>query len=126
MRVFTAIVILIILKEGKNKMTMYLRDQIREVSRLILKAQEIKGYNISNSIHTTAQMNEHDYLDNHLLLLVEDLKKLRDNLIGEESRIQSNLWQVNCYLQDAVKQNNKNMNAHVAKWESAKEGGKNA
>ena len=126
MRVFTAIVILTILKEGKNKMTMYLRDQIREVSRLILKAQEIKGYNISNSIHTTAQMNEHDYLDNHLLLLVEDLKKLRDNLIGEESRIQSNLWQVNCYLQDAVKQNNKNMNAHVAKWESAKEGGKNA
>ena len=107
-------------------MTIYLKEQIREVSRLILKAQEIKGYNISNSIHTTAQMNEHDYLDNHLLLLVEDLEKLRDNLIGEESRIQSNLWQVNCYLQDAVKQNNKNMNAHMAKWESAKEGGKNA
>ena len=126
MRVFTAIVILTILKEGKNKMTIYLKEQIREVSRLILKAQEIKGYNISNSIHTTAQMNEHDYLDNHLLLLVEDLEKLRDNLIGEESRIQSNLWQVNCYLQDAVKQNNKNMNSHIAKWESAKEGGKNA
>ena len=105
-------------------MTMYLRKQISEVSRLILKAQEIKGYNISNSIHTTAQMHEHDYLDNHLLLLVDGLKKLRDNLIGEESRIQSNLWQVNCYLQDAVKQNNKSMNTHVAKWENAKEGGK--
>ena len=104
-----AIVILTILKEGKNKMTMYLKDQIRELSRLILKTQEIKGYNISNSIHTTAQMHEHDYLDNHLLLLVDDLKKLRDNLLKEQALMQSNLWQTQCYLHDALKQNNKLM-----------------
>ena len=125
MRVFTAIVILTILKEGK-KMTMYLRDQIRELSQLILNAQKIKGDNKSNPIHTTAGMNAKDELDNSLILLIEDLQTLRKNLIGEESRIQSNLWQVNCYLQDAVKQNNKNMNSHIAKWENAKEGGKNA
>ena len=125
MRIFTAIVILTILKEGR-KITMYLRDQIRELSQLILNAQKIKGDNKSNPIHTTAGMNAKDELDNSLVLLIEDLQTLRKNLIGEESRIQSNLWQVNCYLQDAVKQNNKNMNSHIAKWESAKEGGKNA
>ena len=125
MRIFTAIVILTILKEGK-KMTMYLKEQIRELSQLILNAQKIKGDNKSNPIHTTAGMNAKDELDNSLILLIEDLQTLRKNLIGEESRIQSNLWQVNCYLQDAVKQNNKNMNSHIAKWESAKEGGKNA
>jgi hypothetical protein len=125
MRVSTAIVILTILKEGKNKMTMYLRDQIRELSQLILNAQKIKGDNKTNPIHTTAGMNAQDELDNSLLLLIEDLQTLRKNLIGEESRIQSNLWQVNCYLQDAVKQNNKNMNSHIAKWENAKEGVKN-
>ena len=120
---YTAIVILTILMEGK-KMTMYLRDQIRELSQLILNAQKIKGDNKSNPIHTTAGMNAQDELDNAMLLLIEDLQTLRKNLIGEESRIQSNLWQVNCYLQDAVKQNNKNMNSHIAKWENAKEGGK--
>ena len=125
MRVFTAIVILTILKEGK-KMTMYLKEQIRELSQLILNAQKIKGDNKSNPIHTTAGMNAKDELDNSLISLIEDLQTLRKNLIGEESRIQSNLWQVNCYLQDAVKQNNKNMNSHIAKWENAKEGGKNA
>ena len=125
MRVFTAIVILTILKEGK-KMTIYLREQIRELSQLILNAQKIKGDNKSNPIHTTAGMNAKDELDNSLISLIEDLQTLRKNLIGEESRIQSNLWQVNCYLQDAVKQNNKNMNSHIAKWENAKEGGKNA
>ena len=125
MRIFTAIVILTILKEGR-KMTMYLREQIRELSQLILNAQKIKGDNMSNPIHTTAGMNAKDELDNSLILLIEGLQTLRKNLIGEESRIQSNLWQVNCYLQDAVKQNNKNMNSHIAKWENAKEGGKNA
>ena len=63
-------------------------------------------------------MNAQDDLDNAMLLLIEDLQTLRKNLIGEESRIQSNLWQVNCYLQDAVKQNNKSMNT-IAKWENA-------
>ena len=125
MRVSTAIVILTILMEGK-KMTMYLREQIRELSQLILNAQKIKGDNKSNPIHTTAGMNAKDELDNSLISLIEDLQTLRNNLIGEESRIQSNLWQVNCYLQDAVKQNNKSMNSHVAKWENAKRGGKNA
>ena len=125
MRIFTALVILTILKEGR-KMTMYLREQIRELSQLILNAQKIKGDNKSNPIHTTAGMNAKDELDNSLILLIEDLQTLRKNLIGEESRIQSTLWQVNCYLQDAVKQNNKNMNSHIAKWENAKEGGKNA
>jgi len=107
-------------------MTIFLRDQIREISQLILNVQKIKGDNKSNPIHTTAGMHGQELLDNSLLALIVDLQKLRKNLIGEESRIQSNLWQVNCYLQDAVKQNNKNMNTHVAKWESAKEGGKNA
>ena len=125
MRIFTAIVILTILKEGR-KMTMYLREQIRDLYQLILNGQKIKGDNKSNPIHTTAGMNAKDELDNSLILLIEDLQTLRKNLIGEESRIQSNLWQVNCYLQDAVKQNNKNMNSHIAKWENAKEGGKNA
>ena len=125
MRVYTAIVILTILMEGK-KMTMYLKDQIRELSQLILNAQKIKGDNKSNPIHTTAGMNAQDELDNAMLLLIEDLQTLRKNLIGEESRIQSNLWQVNCYLQDAVKQNNKSMNTHIAKWENAKRGGKDA
>ncbi len=105
-------------------MTMYLKEQISELSRQILKAQKIKGDNKSNPIHTTAGMNGQDNLDEQLLLLIDGLKVLKENLIGEESRIQSNLWQVNCYLQDAVKQNNKNMNSHVAKWESAKEGDK--
>ena len=123
---YTAIVILTILEEGKNKMTIYLKEQISELSRQILNAQKIKGDNKSNPIHTTAGMNGQDNLDDQLLLLIDDLKALRDNLIGEESRIQSNLWQVNCYLQDAVKQNNKCMNSHIAKWENAKEGGKNA
>ncbi len=103
-------------------MTMYLKEQISELSRLILNAQKIKGDNKSNPIHTTAGMHGQELLDNSLLALIVDLQKLRSNLIGEESRIQSNLWQVNCYLQDAVKQNNKNMNSHVAKWENAKEG----
>ena len=107
-------------------MTIYLKEQIRELSQLILNAQKIKGDNKSNPIHTTAGMNAKEELDQSLYMLIDSLKSLRENLIGEESRIQSNLWQVNCYLQDAVKQNNKNMNTHVAKWESAKEGGKNA
>mgnify|MGYP003116977905 FL=1 len=107
-------------------MTIYLREQIKELSQLILNAQKIKGDNKSNPIHTTAGMNAKEELDQSLYMLIDSLKSLRENLIGEESRIQSNLWQVNCYLQDAIKQNNKNMNAHVAKWENAKEGGKNA
>ena len=108
MRVFTAIVILTILKEGR-KMTMYLREQIRELSQLILNAQKIKGDNMSNPIHTTAGMNAKDELDNSLLLLIDDLKALRDNLLKEQALMQSNLWQTQCYLHDALKQNNKLM-----------------
>ena len=108
MRVFTAIVILTILMEGK-KMTMYLRNQIRELSQLILNAQKIKGDNKSNPIHTTAGMNAKDELDNSLLLLIDDLKALRDNLLKEQALMQSNLWQTQCYLHDALKQNNKLM-----------------
>ena len=103
---------------------MFLRDQIRELSQLILNAQKIKGDNKSNPIHTTAGMNAQDELDNSMLLLIDDLKALRGNLIGEKTRIESHLWQVNCYLQDAVKQNNKSMNTSVAKWEFTKRGGK--
>ena len=105
---------------------MYLKEQIRELSQLILNTQKIKGDNKKNPIHTTAGMHGKDNLDDQLLQLIEDLQTLRKNLIGEESRIQSNLWQVNCYLQDAVKQNNKSMSRTVAKWENAKEGGKDA
>ena len=108
MRIFTAIVILTILKEGR-KMTMYLREQIRELSQLILNAQKIKGDNKSNPIHTTAGMNAKDELDNSLLLLIDDLKALRDNLLKEQALMQSNLWQTQCYLHDALKQNNKLM-----------------
>jgi hypothetical protein len=91
------------------KMTMYLREQIRELSQLILNAQKIKGDNKSNPIHTTAGMNAQDELDNSLLLLIDDLKALRDNLFKEQSLMQSNLWQTQCYLHDALKQNNKLM-----------------
>tara|TARA_R100000231_G_scaffold111650_1_gene82770 strand:+ start:906 stop:1259 length:354 start_codon:yes stop_codon:yes gene_type:complete len=104
-----AIVILTILKEGKNKMTMYLRDQIRELSQLILNAQKIKGDNMSNPIHTTAGMNAKDELDNAILLLIDDLKALRGNLVGEKTRMESHLWQVNCYISDALNYNNKLM-----------------
>ena len=90
-------------------MTMYLRNQIRELSQLILNAQKIKGDNKSNPIHTTAGMNAKDELDNSLLLLIDDLKALRDNLLKEQALMQSNLWQTQCYLHDALKQNNKLM-----------------
>ena len=90
-------------------MTMYLRNQIRELSQLILNAQKIKGDNKSNPIHTTAGMTGQDNLDDQLLLLIDDLKALRDNLLKEQSLMQSNLWQVNCYIADALKHNNKLM-----------------
>ena len=90
-------------------MTMYLRDQIRELSQLILNAQKIKGDNKSNPIHTTAGMNAQDNLDEQLIKLIDDLKALRDNLLKEQSLMQSNLWQTQCYLHDALKQNNKLM-----------------
>ena len=86
-------------------MTIYLRNQIRELSQLILNAQKIKGDNKSNPIHTTAGMTGQDNLDEQLLLLIDDLKALRDNLLKEQSLMQSNLWQVNCYIADALKHN---------------------
>ena len=90
-------------------MTMYLRNQIREFSQLILNAQKIKGDNKSNPIHTTAGMHSKDNLDDQLIILIDDLKVLRDNLLKEQSLMQSNLWQVQCFLHDALKQNNKHM-----------------
>jgi len=90
-------------------MTMYLREQIRELSQLILNAQKIKGDNKSNPIHTTAGMTGQDNLDEQLIKLIDDLKVLRDNLLKEQSLMQSNLWQTQCYLHDALKQNNKLM-----------------
>ena len=90
-------------------MTMYLREQIRELSQLILNAQKIKGDNKSNPIHTTAGMTGQDNLDEQLIKLIDDLKALRDNLLKEQSLMQSNLWQTQCYLHDALKQNNKHM-----------------
>ena len=90
-------------------MTMYLKNQINELSRLILNAQKIKGDNKSNPIHTTAGMHGKDNLDDLLLLLIDDLKALRGNLVGEKTRIESHLWQVNCYISDALNYNNKIM-----------------
>jgi len=90
-------------------MTMYLRDQIRELSQLILNAQKIKGDNKTNPIHTTAGMNGQNNLDDQLLLLIDDLKALRDNLLKEQSRVQSILWQTHCYMHDALKQNDRLM-----------------
>jgi hypothetical protein len=87
-------------------MTIYLKEQISELSRLILNTQKIKGDNKSNPIHTTAGMNGQDNLDEQMLLLIEDLKILRTNLINEQSKMQRNLWQVNCYIADALRQNN--------------------
>ena len=87
-------------------MTIYLREQIKELSQLILNAQKIKGDNKSNPIHTTAGMNGQDNLDDQLLLLIDDLKALRTNIIAEQAKMQSNLWQVNCYIADALRQNN--------------------
>jgi len=88
---------------------MYLRDQIRELSQLILNAQKIKGDNKTNPIHTTAGMNGQNNLDDQLLLLIDDLKALRDNLLKEQSRVQSILWQTHCYMHDALKQNDRLM-----------------
>jgi hypothetical protein len=90
-------------------MTMYLKNQITELSRLVLNTQKIKGDNKSNPIHTTAGMTGQDNLDEQLIKLIDDLKALRDNLLKEQSLMQSNLWQVQCYLHDALKQNNKYM-----------------
>ncbi len=90
-------------------MTMYLRNQISELSQLILNAQKIKGDNKSNPIHTTAGMHGKDNLDEQLIKLIDDLKALRDNLLKEQSLMQSNLWQTQCFLHDALKQNNKLM-----------------
>ena len=90
-------------------MTMYLKEQISELSRQILNAQKIKGDNKSNPIHTTAGMNGQDNLDDQLLLLIDDLKILRDNLLKEQSRVQSILWQTHWYMHDALKQNDRLM-----------------
>jgi hypothetical protein len=87
-------------------MTIYYENQIKDLSRLILNTQKIKGDNKSNPIHTTAGMNGQDNLDDQLLLLISDLKALRDSLILQHRKIQSNLWQVNCYISDALRQNN--------------------
>ena len=54
-------------------------------------------------------MTGQDNLDEQLLLLIDDLKALRDNLLKEQSLMKSNLWQVNCYIADALKHNNKLM-----------------
>ena len=90
-------------------MTMYLKEQIRELSQIMLNAQKIKGDNKTNPIHTTAGMNAQDDLDHSLLLLIADLKALRSNLIGEKTKVESHLWQVNCYISDALHFNNKLM-----------------
>ena len=90
-------------------MTMYLKEQISETSRLILNTQKIKGDNKSNPIHTTAGMNGQDNLDDQLITLIDDLKILRDNLLKEQSRVQSILWQTHCYMHDALKQNDRLM-----------------
>ena len=90
-------------------MTIYLRNQIRELSQLILNAQKIKGDNKSNPIHTTAGMTGQDNLDEQLIKLIDDLKALRDNLLKEQSRVQSILWQTHCYMHDALKQNDRLM-----------------
>tara|TARA_R100001129_G_scaffold179699_1_gene156797 strand:+ start:381 stop:764 length:384 start_codon:yes stop_codon:yes gene_type:complete len=124
MRVSTAIVILTILKEGKNKMTIYLREQIRQLGDIILSTQKTKGDNRRAVVHTTAGMNSREELDQSLEKLIDRLKELKDNLIGENLRIQSQLWQVNCYMQDAIKRNNAIMAEDIAKWEFTKRGGK--
>ena len=90
-------------------MTIYLKNQIRELSQLILNAQKIKGDNKSNPIHTTAGMTGQDNLDEQLIKLIDDLKALRDNLLKEQSRVQSILWQTHCYMHDALKQNDRLM-----------------
>ena len=124
MRVSTAIVILTILKEGKNKMTIYLKEQIRQLGDIILQTQKTKGDYRSSTIHTTAQMHYQEEHDKSLNKLIDSLKELKDNLSGENLRIQSQLWQINCYMQDAIKRNNAIMAEDIAKWEFTKRGGK--
>ena len=123
MRVFTAIVILTILKEGK-KMTIYLKEQIRQLGDIILQTKKTKGDYRTSVIHTTAQMNYQKEHDKSLNKLIDSLEELRDNLSGENLRIQSQLWQINCYMQDAIKRNNAIMAEDIAKWEFTKRGGK--
>ena len=124
MRVSTAIVILTILMEGKNKMTIYLKEQIRQLGDIILQTQKTKGDYRTSVVHTTAQMNYQEEHDKSLNKLIDSLKELKDNLSGENLRIQSQLWQINCYMQDAIKRNNAIMQEDVAKWEFYKRGGK--
>ena len=69
-------------------------------------------------------MHSQEQLDQSLEKLIDRLKELKDNLIGENLRIQSQLWQINCYMQDAIKRNNAIMAEDIAKWEFTKRGGK--
>ena len=105
-------------------MTIYLREQIRQLGDIILSTQKTKGDNRRAVVHTTAGMNSREELDQSLEKLIDRLKELKDNLIGENLRIQSQLWQVNCYMQDAIKRNNAIMAEDIAKWEFTKRGGK--
>ena len=105
-------------------MTIYLREQIRELGEIILSTQKTKGDNRRSVIHTTAQMHSQHDLDQTLDKLIDRLKELKENLMGENLRIQSQLWQINCYMQDAIKRNNAIMAEDIAKWEFTKRGGK--
>ena len=105
-------------------MTIYLREQIRQLGDIILQTKKTKGDYRTSVIHTTAQMNYQEEHDQSLNKLIDSLEELRDNLSGENLRIQSQLWQINCYMQDAIKRNNAIMQEDVAKWEFYKRGGK--
>ena len=51
-------------------MTIYLREQIRQLGEIILSTQKTKGDYRKSTIHTTAQMNyqeEHDQSLNKLI-----------------------------------------------------------
>ena len=105
-------------------MTIYLREQIRQLGDIILQTKKTKGDYRTSVIHTTAQMNYQEEHDQSLNKLIDSLEELRDNLSGENLRIQSQLWQINCYMQDAIKRNNAIMAEDIAKWEFTKRGGK--
>ena len=89
-------------------MTIQLLDEIRTLSEIKLKAQEIKGTNALNPIHTTAGMHGKDILDKELDFLISELHAVTKRLIEQQGRMQRHAYEVNCRIKDVLKFN-KNM-----------------
>ena len=89
-------------------MTIQILDEIRTLSEIKLKAQEIKGHNALYPIHTTGGIVAQGQLDNKLDLLISDLSSVTKRLIEQQGRMQRHAYEVNCRIKDELKFN-KNM-----------------